>query len=252
VATNTKEYIADVFAQGQYASPEDQQAYRDILGNADYDTNNIDNAVQRYLTASDNVNALRSEVKIKINKGYGIQYDDKGDAFVNLELNGRTKTITWENSHLAPGDIQNPLGAARAAGLDVEQAIRKTDFRTYYGLAQAMYNTTDVQSVNISGGWRPGTDPHAARHALDINRINDQRVNIREGTTQPDIVKRFSVNIKNAGATQVIQPWMTYRLNGLNPSIPRADMGHGFIENAQQRGTLEYSHRDHLHFSFAW
>ncbi len=101
-------------------------------------------------------------------------------------------------------------------------------------------------SINLDGKpiWSPA---HSTGNGVDVTRINGILINRSVGEQQPAIVDQFSRQLAVAGASQVIQPWMTYGVSNLpvaNP--PRISMDDGFLSNANKG--IEASHRNHLHF----
>jgi hypothetical protein len=170
---------------------------------------------------------------------------------------------------------------AESVGVSREEALAKTDWGIWKALVNANAMTDGLRSEVLSGTWRPDyndtfqpyyegraaarqsaldgahmritnerlgwSTAHVGGNGIDVVKLNDIRVNISSGTNQPDLVREFSFNLKSAGATKVIQPWMTSGLTNLPPSLtPRPDMGSGFVGNFRLPG-YESDHLTHLH-----
>ncbi len=151
---------------------------------------------------------------------------------------------------------ENPNLSARIT--TDEALLNKMEIAPYEVTINAAFATRNASQVDISGAWRPpGGGPHTSGRGLDISRVNNVNIfNTQVGATQPEIVRQFSYNLRTAGASQVIQPWMIFGVSGLplvNPA--RVAMGQGFIENRLTNlpgppvNRLEWDHRHHLHIT---
>jgi hypothetical protein len=172
---------------------------------------------------------------------------------------GTTRTIDI-------GYTGNVAQGAAGVGVSRAEALAKIDWNVYRTALDAGFATNGLQSMTISGAWRPyaglattvgpiqapgANQPHVRGFGLDISALNSNIaiLNTQVGAAQPSLVEQFSFNLQRAGASQVIQPWMTYGTNLPAVSPPRVAMGNGFSENRLRPG-IEWDHRHHLHISW--
>lgn len=131
-------------------------------------------------------------------------------------------------------------------------------FQTYFRTSQdAKFANATTQAkrdemarsaMTKAGVGGPWSLVHSRGNGIDVARINGITVNrTADSQLQPAIIDQFSRQLKAAGASQVIQPWMTYGVSNLPVNDERKPMGGGFLSNEGSRG-IESSHRNHLHF----
>jgi hypothetical protein len=201
-----------------------------------------------------------------------ILYSANGQAtrarYLDLTQDGRTIRVNWDKSF-----------SNTASDIDVsaDEALRKTDFLVYQAVVDAAFKTDGLRSFTINGAWRPHPadyaailgrpsplpneqSPHISSRALDINVINE--INIRNGgyvnhapaSEEPDIILRFTDNLRDEdGVRQIFQPWrLLYNANNptalfvTNFDVKKSPNGQ-FARNSDGNATL---HSNHLHIGF--
>jgi hypothetical protein len=192
---------------------------------------------------------------------------------------GTTRKVTF-------GFADNASSLAGSMDVSPQEARAKTDWKVYSAAIDAAFATQNVNTLTFSGLWRPDyqtfatyfaassdakfdnqdrtqmmnnakstagiglttewTDSHSKGNAIDVSSINGNPV-LQNGGVQPPIIDQFSRQLQLAGASKIIQPWMTLGLTNLPPAT-RTNMNDGFLSNARQPG-VETVHQNHLHFS---
>jgi hypothetical protein len=185
---------------------------------------------------------------------------------IKLTRDGRTVRIDWDKTF---------ADRAGQVGVGADEALRKTDFSVYKAVADAAFATDGVSSLNISSAWRPvfkdfdavrgmlaaeglggsaralsmatarpWSDAHPSARGVDINRINQERVNNNGFTNgvpnraEPDIVSDYTDNLsKIPGRSQIIQPWRIW----MKPGQVTPDPNTG-------TGSTQQGHANHLHY----
>ncbi len=184
------------------------------------------------------------------------------------------RDVTLEWNATAANRARAATNPNTAAKYTTDETIRNTNFDTFDALLRASFETGNISSVNIEGGWRPsGGKAHPQGRGLDVNYItfDTQAPNQISGSVIPmsvkdsngnydrttkDVsssydsrVKEFSHTLaKQGGVNQVTSPWEEYKFNSKAGSFGWKE-NTGSTTGSSILGKHYGDHRNHLHFA---
>jgi hypothetical protein len=204
-------------------------------------------AAQRFLNASAQERAERLQF-------FGTQPGQNGElvSTITRQVDGVTRTlvIKWAAGHANWAANENVTSA---------EARAKTEWNLCHAVINAGFDA-NANSLTINGAWRPlrqavrnrssVRSPHIWGKGLDLTHVNNDLFNISSGQ-QTNLQRSFSLNLRNQGASQVLQPWMTFGAGLRVTRNRRVVPGTQFLLNIDAPG-VEHDHMNHLHVSWPW
>ncbi|HWW07585.1 hypothetical protein, partial [Collimonas sp.] len=252
-------YYGYSMGEEKYSSAESGSVKEQLAGSlSDQSSPAFTRALGAFSQTSTDQQQQRYDFYSNIQTVYNVNGQATNGRYVDMSQSDRTIRINWDPTF---------ANTANAVGVTADEALRKTDFEVYHAATSAAFNTDGVNSININGAWRPSPSdyaaitgrtsplpnahsPHISSRAIDINMINDIRINNGGWDNnhnviidEPNIVEDFTDNLAaQSGVRQIFQPWSTAIKitngdnHGLNPNL-------GISANDRLHG-------NHLHFGF--
>jgi len=198
-------------------------------------------------------------------------FSQDGTRIVKRTISGEAKTVEIKFTPNVAG------WALSQAGVEQAEAFAKCEWAMWKVVIDTAFET-EVDSILVSGTWRPvqdtnstfgsgnidmlgdawdavyNRDPHTHGRGIDIIDIGGEAVAYEgqpatneEDDTQPDKIKLFSYNCKDTEiVTQVIQPWM--HLGAVSSGDQHITYENGFRQNMKAL-SIETSHDNHMHLT---